>query len=210
MTFGIILIASSSLKDGKEERRKGDNVSFIRDAGFWLVTLILFFYLCAEASLMGWMVTYFQESGIMTPSLAKTMQSLLWIMILLGRLICALITPKMKNRMSIVVILSALLTASFIAMMSSRELSVIIPSLLVTGFAMSGIYPTTLSSMDMRFNGSTVATGVCIGTATVGGIIWPNVVGITASGYGMETALFTIVLPLLVMDVFVLIKRVKK
>ena len=210
MLLGIILIATSTLKNGREERTKGGKVPFMKDTGFWLVTFILFFYLCAEASLMGWMVTYFQESGVMSASLSKTMQSLLWIMILLGRLLCAMLTPRTENRMTIVVFLSLLFTAAFAVMMSSVKLFIVIPALLLTGFSMSGIYPTTLSSMDSRFNGSTVATGVCIGTATLGGILWPNVVGFTASGHGMKTALMTILLPLAVMDVLVLAKRLKK
>lgn len=209
MTIGILLIASSTLKNGREERIKGEKVP-LTDGGFWLVTFILFFYLCAEASLMGWMVTYFQETGVMSPSLSKTMQSLLWIMILLGRILCAILTPKTKNRMTIVVFLSLLLTCAFALMMSSEKLYIVIPALLFTGFSMSGIYPTTLSSMDSRFNGSTVATGVCIGCATVGGILWPNVVGLTAAEHGMKAALMTILLPLAVMDVLVVVKRMKK
>ena len=146
----------------------------------------------------------------MSASLSKTMQSLLWIMILLGRLLCAMLTPRTENRMTIVVFLSLLFTAAFAVMMSSVKLFIVIPALLLTGFSMSGIYPTTLSSMDSRFNGSTVATGVCIGTATLGGILWPNVVGLTAAEHGMKAALMTILLPLAVMDVLVVVKRLKK
>ena len=64
---------------------------------------------------------------------------------------------------------------------------------------MSGIYPTTLSTMPGRYNSSTVATGTCIAVATVGGIIMPMVIGAVAERTGLAVAIALILFALVVM-----------
>ena len=79
-------------------------------------------------------------------------------------------------------------------------------AVLGAGLSMSGIYPTTLSTMEQRYNSSTVATGLCIGTATVGAIIMPSVVGTVAEKAGIEGGIATISLALAVMVILMVIK----
>lgn len=212
MALSIFFIKNSILSDEKEKKSEGSKNKFYKDIDFYLVTFILFFYLCSEASLMGWMVTYFDESGLLSSSLAKVMQSLIWIMILAGRLISAYISPKFKNKMGLVLILGAGFTVFFMLMMELRSNVLMIISLLFVGLSMSGIYPTTISTQNPKYNSDTIATGTCMALATVGGVLWPNVIGLVAERGGLKNAMLSIIIPILAMDTLIIIKffRYKK
>ena len=206
MLVSIILIGKSNLSSVKTPRKSSASVPFAKDFDFWNITLILMTYLCAESSMMGWLVTYFQESGLMSPSLAKTMQSLLWIMILVGRLICAVISNKLKNKNLLIISMGVLMTLCFVLMISTESTAVIIVALLGVGFFMSGIYPTTLSTQKSEYNSSTVATGTCIALGTVGGFVWPSVVGQIAASEGIKGGIASISVALLAMVILMVIK----
>ena len=71
MLLAIIAVAMR-LKGGKSVKVKGEG-GIPRTVGFWLNTFIMFFYLCAEGSLTGWLVTYFQDEGIFPAAVATAM-----------------------------------------------------------------------------------------------------------------------------------------
>lgn len=59
--------------------------SFLKERRFLSSMAIMFFYLCVEASVMGWIVTYYNDSGAAGDDSAQLLTSLLWITILIGR-----------------------------------------------------------------------------------------------------------------------------
>lgn len=208
MTLSLFFISNSRLSSSRMEKKKGDAVPFTSSFGFWLNTAIMFFYLCAEGSLIGWLVTYFKDSGIMSTSLAQTMQSLLWIMILCGRLTCASVSSKVSKPV-LILVMGIFMSIFFVLMISCHNVAVIVASLLGVGFSMSGIYPTTLSTMDPRFNSSTVAVGTCIATATIGAILMPIIVGQVAEVAGIAGGIATISIALLIMVALMALKLIR-
>ena len=206
MLCAIIAVAMR-LPGTRSQRIKGDG-GIPRSLGFWINTFIMFFYLCAEGSLTGWLVTYFQDEGIFPAAVATAMQSFLWIMILLGRLACAMISTKV-NKSGLILTLGLLMTGFFILMISVSSPVVIFIALLGVGISMSGIYPTTLSSMDTRYNSSTLATGTCIGTATIGAIAMPIIIGHVAERTGLAGGIATISVALVLMVTLMIIKLIR-
>ena len=133
------------------------------------------------------------------------MQSFLWIMILIGRLMCAAVSTKV-NRNVLILILGLMMTSFFILMITATNPAVIAIAVFLVGLSMSGIYPTTLSTMEKKYNSSTVATGLCIGTATVGAILMPTIVGSVAETAGIEGGIATISGAMVIMVVLMIIK----
>lgn len=208
MLLALILLSGSRLSNerggkGGDDAGKG----FLKDRDFWLNTMIMFFYLCAEASLTGWLVTYFQDSGMLPASIAASVQSLLWVMILIGRLVCASISNRM-DKSKLILILGLVMTAFFALMVFSGSPVLAVVGVFGVGVSMSGIYPTTLSTMPGRYNSSTVATGTCIAVATVGGIIMPMVIGAVAERTGLAVAIALILFALVVMLALMVAKLV--
>ena len=200
-------IPCSKLSSERSRKAKGGETRFLTSIGFWLNTMIMFFYLCAEASLTGWLVTYFIDSGIFPQSIATSMQSILWVMILIGRLVCASISNRM-NKSVLILILGIIMTAFFSVMVNASVPALAVIGVFGVGVSMSGIYPTTLSTMPADYNSSTVATGTCIAVATVGAILMPLVIGTVAESAGIASGITLIALALVCMLVLMTVKLV--
>ena len=207
MALALVLVVFSPLssgRSGKDRRKEEFPCSFT----FWVNTFIMFFYLCGEASLMGWLVTYFAsiDAGA---GFSTAMQSLLWIMILAGRLVCAAISARV-DKPRLILILGIIMLASFLLLIAAPSMALKVIGVIGTGLAMSGIYPTTLSTMDRNYNNSTVATGICIGTATVGAIVMPVIIGSVADTAGVATGFSLIAVPIVVMVVLQVLKAARR
>lgn len=201
----LLVLWRSRLSNTPSPRMKDGSRDFIRSGSYWLNTAILFCYLCAEASIIGWLVTYFKDSGIMGGALAQSTSTLLWIMVMSGRLICAAISGRVdKNKLLIV--MTSLMTLFFVLMIAAQNILIILPCLLGVGVSMSGIYPTTLSTMDPRYTSSTVATGTCIAVATVGAILMPSIVGGIAQKGGIAGGIWAISAALFAMLSLIVVK----
>lgn len=187
----LILIARSSLSNTPSKRAKGSESDFLRSGEFWLNTAILFFYLCTESSIMGWLVTYFTDTGRLSPALAQATSSALWVFILAGRLLCAYLSSKM-NRGVLLLILGSLQLLFFIMMISVNHVILIYLSIFGFGLSMSGTYPTVLSTVDAKLTQSTIAMGAIIAIATLGAITMPIIVGSVAQVKGIGGGLATI------------------
>ena len=72
----------------KKKTQVVKDYSFFKDRLFWNAVLILFFYLCAESVITGWLVKYFIDTNILQMNQAQLISSLLWLAILCGRLFC--------------------------------------------------------------------------------------------------------------------------
>ncbi len=190
-----------------ESGRTADTVPFFKSYRYWLNTMLLFFYLCGESAIVGWLVTYFKDSGLMGQAFAQSTSTFLWIMIMAGRLFCASISGK-TNRNVLILILAAAQTVFFILMISTRNMALIITGLLGTGLSMSGIYPTTMSTMPQQYLSSTVATGTCIATATIGAILMPIIVGAVAETAGIAGGIAAISFALAIMLLLAAVKTI--
>lgn len=204
MAIALFLLYKSKLNNKKEVKEK-DESTIPLAFSFWLNTFIMFFYLCTEASLMNWMVSYFKDSGIFSPELSNMMSALMWVTMLIGRLLCAYLGSRM-NKSILILILGSMLTFFYSIMVLSSSPIIILISILGIGLSMSGIYPTTLSTHDKKYNKSTIATGTCIAVATFGAIIMPIIIGNVSSRYGIESGMKTIFIPLLCLLSLMIVK----
>lgn len=204
--FGIVLLASSKLSTTPTQKVKNGTWAFIKSFSFWIDSLILFFYICVESSIIGWFVIYFYDLGILPDIVCNFTPSMLWFMILLGRLFCANISGKVnKNRLIFVMGLS--LVVFFTMLLFSNTAIIAIIALLGIGFTMAGIYPMTISTMKGTDN--TIQMGFALSFATAGGIFMPTIVGNVADTRGIETGIFMVLLSLLVMMILISIKCIK-
>lgn len=199
------LIGSSEMSNKPVARSSDSEKLFLKSFPYWLNTAILFFYLCCESATVGWLVTYFTESGRMTMKMAQTSATLLWLMIMCGRILCAAVSKKV-NRCLLLICLSLAGTIFFVLMITGTTSFLIILGLLGVGFSMSGIYPTTLGTMNARYTSSTIATGTCIAVATCGAVIMPTIVGLVAEYTGISGGISAIAIAFMCMLVLTIVK----
>lgn len=84
--------------DRVEKEKKGGSFGFFSEPLFYLCVATLFFYLCAEQGVIGWMITYFKDTGFLPASLSQMTASVLWVMILAGRLTTAWLSHQNAKR----------------------------------------------------------------------------------------------------------------
>lgn len=191
-----ILLACSNLSAAPTKKESGGALTFLRTGNFWVGTMILFFYLCAEASIIGWFVIYFKEVGALPARLAEFTPTLLWSMIMFGRIFCAAISARV-NKNKLLLALAVAFALFFTGMLLSPTPALCVACLLGIGFSMAGIYPTTLSTMNA--NASSIATGFAIAIASVGAILMPGIVGAVADAQGLKGGVSMILGSLLLM-----------
>lgn len=193
-----LLIPEENDKVEKSDR-KDSNMGFFKEPLFYLCIVTLFFYLCAEQGVIGWMVTYFKDSGLLTGTLAQITASVLWIMILAGRLTVAAVSTKIKKE-KLLTVMGLGLVAFFVLLISSKSMVWIMIGIMGFGYSMAGIYPTTVSFSGKLIQKYPIAWSFILTIASLGSILMPTVIGAIAENkgifYGMSSIAAVLVIDL--------------
>lgn len=174
--------------ENSERSLKAVDYSFLHVKQFWLGAAMLLFYVSMEYATMGWLVTYFQDIGVLNADHAQMMNSLIWLVIFVGRMTGAAITGKVsKNR--ILLVDGFGLFAFFLLMFFSRTAGMIILGLIGVGFFMATIYPTALAFGSGSIKGNDLGCSLMILTGSIGGVITPALVGFVAESAGIRAGM---------------------
>jgi len=186
-------------QDSVKKEKKGGGFGFFREPLFYLCIVTLFFYLCAEQGVIGWMVTYFQDSGFLSASLAQMTASILWVMILAGRLLAAFLTTRIAKE-KLLPVMGIGLVVFFVVLILSRNTALILLGIMGFGFSMAGIYPTTVSFSGKLIAKYPLAWSFILTCASLGSILMPTIIGAVAETagivFGMSTVAVAIVIDL--------------
>lgn len=178
--------------DKVEKQDKGSNFAFFGEPIFYLCTATLFFYLCAEQGVIGWMITYFKDTGLLDASLSQITASVLWIMILAGRLTTAWLSTKIpKERLLLVMGFGIVLF--FLLLLMSRSTPWIVFGIMGFGYSMAGIYPTTVSFSGNLIQKYPIAWSFILTLASIGSIVMPSIIGKIAEASGIFFGMSSIV-----------------
>ncbi|MCL1951057.1 MAG: MFS transporter [Turicibacter sp.] len=158
--------------------------SFLKNPTFWLVTLTLFFYLGAEQGVIGWLVTYFRGMGALSPELSQIMASALWVMILIGRLLTALLATKV-SRDKLLLAMGAGLLIFFLILINATQTSFIVIGISGFGLSMAGVYPTVVSYAGALIKENPLSWSFILTGAALGAIIMPAIIGFIAERAGI-------------------------
>lgn len=188
--------------------------SFLKVKQFWLGSAMLFFYISVEYAIVGWLVSYFQDTGVLSADWSQMMNSLLWLVIFCGRMIGAAITGKI-SRSKLLLIDGVGFFAFFLVMFFSRDPVLIVLGLMGVGLFMATIYPTAFAFGSDCIRGNDLGCSIMIFTGSAGGIITPALVGLVAERAGIRAgmglvAVFTALLLLSIVLSIVSVKTTKE
>lgn len=171
--------------------------SFFKEPLFYFCTLTLFFYLCAEQGVIGWMITYFKDTGMLPESLSQVTASLLWVMILAGRLLTAWLSTKIEKEW-LLLIMSIGIIGFFLMLLFSSTTPLILFGIMGFGFSMAGLYPTTVSFAGSIIQKYALAWSFILTIASLGAIIMPSIIGKIAETagiyYGMQSIIAVVII----------------
>ncbi|MBE5978355.1 MAG: MFS transporter [Paenibacillaceae bacterium] len=194
MNYNLINQAQKEIEERKSRTKSSaaGNKGFLRSFAFYCIAFILFFYLGVENCINGWFVTYLQNTGVMSAEFATTLVSLTWLVIMVGRLLCAAMSKKV-HRSTILLINSIGSAVCFFILIKVNSLPLVTASLLGLGFFLSGIYPTCIANAGPLIQGSTLGMSLLTAISAMGGIITPQIVGGVADRVGIVAAISILV-----------------
>lgn len=183
---------------------------FLRDKLFWLVSLSLMAYLAAEQGVIGWLVTFFRDTGLLSIYLAQVMASVLWVAILFGRLATAYLSTRVP-RHRLLVIMGIGLIVFFATMMATSNPTIIVIGIIGFGLSMAGIYPTVVSYAGGLIQHYALAWSFILTGAALGAVLMPNIIGFVAERVGLFYGMASIAGALILTNVllFALIRHVR-
>ena len=187
-----------------KKEKKAANYGFFQEPLFYLVFATLFFYLCAEQGVIGWLVTYFEDTGLLSPSLAQLMASVQWIMILAGRLTTAGLSSKVRKD-RLLPVMSVGLVLFFIILILSKSTGMIVFGMMGFGFSMAGIYPTTVSFAGKLIQKYSLAWSFILTFASLGSILMPSIIGKIAKVSGIAMGMSSVGVVIVADLIFVLV-----
>ena len=194
----------NTVKLSKEKGTNSDNgMAFFKEPLFYLSTATLFFYLCAEQGVIGWMITYFKDTGLLTGTLSQMTASVQWMMMLIGRLTVAYLSTK-YDKYKMLRLMGIFMAVFFVFLLFARTPVTIMIGIVGFGFSMAGIYPTTVSFTGKLTQKYSAAWSFILTIASFGSILMPSIVGAIATHAGIYVGIATITIAV-VIDVIVII-----
>jgi fucose permease len=208
--ISMILFSRMKIED-VVKRKESTSYEFLKSKNFLIVAGIIFFYLCVESAVNGWIVKYFVDSQIMTTEYAQMLASLLWVVMLAGRLTCAFIGEKV-SKTTLLISTSIGTVIFYFLLLSTQNVAIITLAIMGLGYSMAGIYPITISTFGGTMKLYPMSMGVLLMLGGVGSIIMPIVVGSLSDSFGILVGMSAIIFAIIMMTVFVFINafRIKK
>lgn len=170
---------------------------FLKEPVFYLVIVTLFFYLCAEQGVIGWMITYFKDTELLSPSVSTITASVQWLMILFGRLTVAAVSLKMAKE-KLLPVMGVGLVVFFILLIFSRTTFWIMAGIIGFGYSMAGVYPTTVSFAGKLIQKYPMAWSFILTLASLGSIVMPSVIGKIAETAGIAVGMSSVAVVLVI------------
>ncbi|MDE5933680.1 MAG: MFS transporter [Lachnospiraceae bacterium] len=206
LSFSLYLLMPVEEQGKQDAGKKEKNFGFFKEPLFYMSITVLFFYLCAEQGVIGWMITYFKDTGLLSPTLSQITASVLWIMILLGRLTVAWLSTKVKKE-KILPVMGVGLLVFFFLLIVSRSTGFILFGIMGFGYSMAGIYPTTVSFTGILIQRYKMAWSFILTAASLGSILMPTIIGRIAEQagifYGMSSIAVVLVVDMIAIIVLV-------
>lgn len=195
-------------RDKMVKKEKGaSNTGFFKEPVFYLTTATLFFYLCAEQGVIGWMITYFKDTGLLTGTLSQMTATVQWLMMLIGRLTVAYLSTKV-NKYTMIKLMGFFMAVFFVFLLFVKSPVLIMIGIIGFGFSMAGIYPTTVSFAGKLTAEYPTSWSFILTIASFGSILMPSIIGAVAETAGIYTGIATIVIAV-VLDVVAILLMVR-
>lgn len=160
------------------KENKNAEWGFLRTGRFWLLTGLLFFQQATEMTVTSMIVTYFKDTGLLSPQFSSYVMTLMWLVILVGRLSVAHISSKITSPFVLLILMSSGCLIAFILLIIAHSTSLALFALCLYSLSTAGIYPTTIAAAGNQLSNQSM--GVMMPVACIGAVITPSLCGAAA------------------------------
>ncbi|MCI6926704.1 MAG: MFS transporter [Butyricicoccus porcorum] len=158
---------------------------FFRTKIFWLCTALIMSYLAIEGSVMGWLVTYFVDSGVAKESTAQLLATALWGALLVGRFASAWLSTRFRPH-HMIAVMSLGVAVCFTGLMMSHTLVPMTVSAIGLGLFMAGMYGTALGGSENLMEKYPMCMGMFIAIPGIGAALTQSAIGTIADHIGIR------------------------
>jgi len=170
-----------------------------------ILALGIALYVASEIGVSNWLVRFLSSAPLATATTALT---LFWAGLTLGRLISARLADRFDHA-RFAATSAVVMAVALVGAVAVPSLPVSVSLFTVAGFVSGPIYPLIVAIGGERFPGRSAAVGGFLsGTAVIGGIFYPPVMGFMSVTVGLPAAMIgTALLALACAGVLVLVGR---
>ncbi len=190
--FGLFMKMDDD-KSTKTEQKSATDYGFFRERLFWLCTALCFFYEAVEASMMGWLTSFYIDSGVLAADAAQIITSLLWVSLLIGRFSCSVIAAKFRPWQMITVMCFGV-AAFLVLLVTGTTLPILTIATIGLGLCMSGMYGTTVANAGDLFSRYPASMGIYVTLNGFGAAMAPAAIGIAANRAGIRWGFATLLI----------------
>jgi fucose permease len=159
------------------------------------LTLMVLLYVGSETALGSWATTYLHATTTLAMEQAALVTAGFWLTLTLGRLMGALLGPRISavNLVRICLGISLVGAAVFVLGYGLAGWSIV--GVLIMGFGFGAVFPTTFGIMTSAYRERSGKAGsVITATASLSGMMLPWLVGVVFTQTGMRSVTFTMAL----------------
>ena len=207
-------------KDMPDRKDKANSTfEFLKNPSFLILAMMMFCYLCSEYAINGWLVTYiqnkenllsaFEASGTSIAAYSQSMATLMWIVMLAGRLGCAALSTRISQK-KLMMFSSFGVVIFFALMLFSSTIPMVTFAVAGLGLCMAGICPMIYSDAAIFTNAYPLATSMLLCFGSGGAILMPTVVGSLAEVFGFTGGMSAILVTVSLLVVFSVLNVVVK
>ena len=216
VVFGLFVkmdlksVSASAAETASPGPEKG--LGFFRDPLYLWTQLMGICDQALEASLMGWLTTFYLNSGVIGSRTAQLVTSLLWFAFLAGRFLCSLIAGKWRpSRMLLFMGCGSALFMTLLCAAGSAPL--LLAATIGLGLCLSGVYGTAVSNASHIFSEYPSAMGLYVTISGIGGAAAPALIGLVAdrssvrAGFVVLAVLACVLALAVIMNLLLLARR---
>lgn len=180
----LLLISFFTIKnlddDRKKQREPGKKApidfSFLKNKRYYICFFLYFCYGGVETCLNSWLITFLSEKGIMSLSTAQIMLSVLWLVIIFGRIIQIFLQKRIPARFLLLGQSGMMFVCITLLTFNKNELFAII-LVIIIGLFMAGITPANALNAKTFMRGDGVSSGIIFAGSGLGSTLIPSIVG---------------------------------
>ena len=197
IVIGIaILVYCLGMKIGKEAypvsvSKSGMDFGFFRSKVFWSCAAFLSCYMAIEACIMGFLVTYYVDTGLVSEGRAQMLSILLWAAVLVGRLASSALSRKYRPA-HMLLVMSVGVAVSFLLFIFGGSIIPVTVGSVGLGLFMAGMYGTAIGDVGDLLEKYSMSMGMLIVIPGLVSTLMPSLIGILADLWDIRRGMMAI------------------
>ena len=172
-------------------RDTGMDLGFFRSKVFWICAAFLSCYMAIEACIMGFLVTYYVDTGLVPEGRAQMLSILLWAAVLIGRLACAALSLIFRP-VHMLLVMSVGVAVSFILFIFGGSVIPVTIGSVGLGLFMAGMYGTAIGDVGDLLEKYSLSMGMLIVIPGLVSTLMPSLIGILADLWDIRKGMMSI------------------